>query len=122
MFRYQTAVIELNSRAVIGWSIKSTITTAVVMDALIVAVWRRCKDNHSVPSVSRQGNCWDNAVVESFFSKLKKERIKLRTCDSRQEAKSDVFGYIEVFFNRVRRRSQPDQMRPLCVRATSVPI
>ena len=52
--------------------------------------------------MSRRGNCWDNAVAESFFSSLKKERVKRRICASRQEAKSDVFDYIEGFYNLVR--------------------
>jgi putative transposase len=62
--------------------------------------------------MSRRGNCWDNAVSESFFSDLKKARIKRRIYASRQEAKSDVFGYIEVFYNRVRRYRHLDQMSP----------
>ena len=74
---------------------------------------RWCKDNQLVPSMSRRGNCWDNAVVESFFSSLKKERIKRRIYASRQEAKSDVFDYIEGFYNRVRRHSHLDQLSPL---------
>ena len=74
---------------------------------------RWCKDNRLVPSMSRRGNCWDNAVAESFFSNLKKERIKRRIYASRQEAKSDVFDYIEGFYNRVRRHSHLDQMSPL---------
>ena len=74
---------------------------------------RWCKDNYLVPSMSRPGNCWDNAVVESFFSSLKKERIKRRIYASRQQAKSDVFDYIEGFYNRVRRHSHLDQLSPL---------
>lgn len=134
---YLTVVIDLYSRAVVGWSMKSTMATALVLDALMMAVWRRrpqtpvmihsdqgsqfgsdefnrwCKDNQLVPSMSRRGNCWDNAVAESFFSNLKKERIKRRIYASRQEAKSDVFDYIEGFYNRVRRHSHLDQMSPL---------
>jgi len=63
--------------------------------------------------MSRRGNYWDNAVAESFFSNLKKERIKRRIYATRQEAKSDVFDYIESFYNRVRRHSHLDQMSPL---------
>ena len=74
---------------------------------------RWCKDNQLVPSMSRRGNCWDSAVVESFFSSLKKERIKRRIYASRQKAKSDVFDYIEGFYNRVRRHSHLDQVSPL---------
>jgi putative transposase len=134
---YLTVVIDLYSRAVVGWSMKSTMATELVLDALMMAVWRRCpktpvmihsdqgsqfgsdefnrwcKDNRLVPSMSRRGNCWDNAVAESFFSSLKKERIKRRIYASRQEAKSDVFDYIEGFYNRVRRHSHLDQMSPL---------
>jgi putative transposase len=134
---YLTVVIDLYSRAMVGWSMKSTMATELVLDALMMAVWRRrpktpvmihsdqgsqfgsddfsrwCKDNQLVPSMSRRGNCWDNAVAESFFSNLKKERIKRRIYASRQEAKSDVFDYIEGFYNRVRRHSHLDQMGPL---------
>ena len=132
-----TVVIDLYSRAVVGWSMNSTISTALVLDALMMAVWRRrpktpvmmhsnqgsqfgsddfnrwCKDNQLVPSMSCRGNCWDNAVAESFFSSLKKERIKRRIYASRQDAKSDVFDYIEVFYNRVRRHSHVGQLSPL---------
>ena len=134
---YLTVVIDLYSRAVVGWSMKSTMATELVLDALMMAVWRRrpktpvmihsdqgsqfgsdefnrwCKDNQLVPSMSRRGNCWDNAVAESLFSSLKKERIKRRIYASRQEAKSDVFDYIEGFYNRVRRHSHLDQLSPL---------
>lgn len=134
---YLTVVIDLYSRAVVGWSMNSTMATELVLDALMMAVWRRrpktpvmihsdqgsqfgsvdfnrwCKDNHLVPSMSRRGNCWDNAVAESFFSSLKKERIKRRIYATRQEARSDVFDYIEGFYNRVRRHSHLDQLSPL---------
>ena len=119
---YLAVVIDLYSRAVVGWSMKSTMATELVLDALMMAVWRRrpktpvmihsdqgsqfgsddfnrwCKDNQLVPSMSRRGNCWDNAVAESFFSSLKKERIKRHIYATRQDAKSDVFDYIESFF------------------------
>ena len=133
---YLTVVIDLYSRAVVGWSMKSTMATALLLDALMMAVWRRrrktpvlihsdqgsqlgsddfnrwCKDNQLVPSMSCGGNCWDNAVAESFFSSLKKERIKRRIYASRQDAKSDVFDYIEGFYNRVRRHSHLGQLSP----------
>ena len=134
---YLTVVIDLYSRAVVGWSMNSTMATELVLDALMMAVWRRrpktpvmihsdqgsqfgsddfnrwCKDNQLVPSMSRRGNCWDNAVAESFFSSLKKERIKRHIYATRQDAKSDVFDYIEGFYNRVRRHSHLDQLSPL---------
>jgi putative transposase len=130
-------VIDLNSRIVVGWSMKSTMTTELALDALMMACWRRrpknpviihsdqgsqfgsdefnrwCQDNALRPSMSRRGNCWDNAVAESFFSSLKKERIKRQIYASRQEAQSDVFDYIEGFYNRVRRHSYLDLLRPL---------
>ena len=115
----------------------SNMVTELVLDALMMAVWRRrpktavmmhfdqgsqfesdefnrwCKNNKLVPSMSRRGNCWDNAVAESFFSSLKKERIKWRIYAYRQEAKSDVFDYIEDFYNRARRHSHLNQLSPL---------
>ena len=69
---------------------------------------RRCKDKQLVPDMSRRGNCSDNAVDQSFLSKLKKERSKRRLYAARQEAKSDVFDYIEGFYNRVPRHSHLD--------------
>ena len=134
---YLTAVIDLYSRMVVGWSMNSTMATELVLDALTMAVWRRrpktpvmkhcdqgsqfgsddfarwCKDNQLVPSMSRRGNCWDNAVAESFFSSLKNERIKRQIYATRQDAKSDVFDYIEGFYNRIRRHSHLDQLSPL---------
>ena len=134
---YLTVVIDLYSRRVVGWAMGSSMATELVLDALMMAVWRRrpkapvmihsdqgsqfgsddfnrwCKDNRLVPSMSRRGNCWDNAVAESFFSSLKKERIKRRIYPTRDDAKSDVFDYIEGFYNRVRRHSHLDQLSPM---------
>lgn len=134
---YLAVVIGLYSRRVVGWAMDSHMATELVLDALMMAVWRRrpnahvmihsdqgsqfgsddfnrwCKDNRLVPGMSRRGNCWDNAVVESFFSSQKKERIKRRIYPSRDEARSDVFDYIESFYNRVRRHSHLDQLSPM---------
>jgi putative transposase len=134
---YLTVVIDLYSRRVVGWAMSSSMATEVVLDALIMAVWRRrpktpvmihsdqgsqfgsddfnrwCKDNRLVPSMSRRENCWDNAVAESFSSSLKKERIKRRIYPTRADARSDVFDYIEGFYNRVRRHSHFDQLSPM---------
>ena len=63
--------------------------------------------------MSRRGNCYDNAVAESFFSSLKKERIKRKIYGTREEAKSEIFEYIEVFYNRKRRHSHLDQLSPM---------
>jgi putative transposase len=121
---YLAVVIDLYSRAVVGWSMKSTMATEIVLDALLMAVWRRrpkkpiiihsdqgsqfysddfarwCKEHQLVPSMSRRGNCYDNAVAESFFNNLKKERVKRKIYAAREEARSDIFDYIEVFYSR----------------------
>jgi putative transposase len=133
---YLAVVLDLHSRAVVGWSMGSRMQTGLVLDALTMAVWRRrpkdsviihsdqgsqfgsdefnrwCKDNRLSPSMSRRGNCWDNAVAESFFSNLKSERIKRRIYSTRAEAKSEIFDYIEGFYNRVRRHKHLDQLSP----------
>jgi|GEM_PF-96440 len=133
---YLAAVLDLHSRAVVGWSMGSRMQTGLVLDALTMAVWRRrpkgsviihsdqgsqfgsdefnrwCKDNRLSPSMSRRGNCWDNAVAESFFSNLKSEQIKKRIYSTRAEAKSEIFDYIEGFYNRVRRHKHLDQLSP----------
>ena len=129
-------VLDLHSRAVVGWSMKPTIAKEVVLDALMMAVWRRkptqevivhsdqgsqygsddwkrfCDANKLLPSMSRRGNCWDNAVAESFFSSLKKERIRKRIYKTRDLARADVFDYIEVFYNRTRRHSHLGGVSP----------
>ena len=63
--------------------------------------------------MSRRGNCWDNAVAESFFSSLKKERIRKQVYKSRKEARSDIFDYIEAFYNRKRRHKHLNQQSPV---------
>lgn len=134
---YLAVVLDLYSRTVVGWAMKPSMATELVLDALMMAVWRRrpkqpviihsdqgsqfgsddftrwCKDNHLLPSMSRRGNCYDNAVAESFFSSLKKERIKRSIYATRAEAKSDIFDYIEGFYNRTRRHSHLGQLSPL---------
>jgi putative transposase len=134
---YLAVVIDLYSRAVVGWSMKPTMATELALDALMMAVWRRkpkqpviihsdqgsqfgsddftrwCKDNRLTPSMSRRGNCYDNAVVESFFSSLKKERIKRKIYPTREEAKTEILEYIEVFYNRTRRHSYLNQLSPM---------
>ena len=115
---------------------KPTLARALVLDALLMAVcrrqprdtvlvhsdqgsqygsddWRRsCQANHLEPSMSRRGNCWDNAVAESFFSSLKKERVKKRIYKTRALARADVFEYIEMFYNRTRRHSHLGGISP----------
>jgi putative transposase len=71
------------------------------------------KANNFVASMSRRGNCHDNAVVESFFQLLKRERIKRRVYNTREEARADIFNYIEMFYNPVRRHSNNGGMSPV---------
>lgn len=75
--------------------------------------WRRfCRKNRLEPSMSRRGNCWDNAVAESFFASLKKERIKKRIYTTREMATIDVSDYIESFYNPQCRHSHIGGVRP----------
>ncbi|BCQ53382.1 putative transposase [Burkholderia sp. SJZ115] len=115
---------------------KPTLARELVLDALLMAIvrrqpkqsvlvhsdqgsqygsdeWRRfCQSHKLEPSMSRRGNCWDNAVAESFFSSLKKERIRKRIYKTRDMARADVFDYIEVFYNRTRRHSHLGGLSP----------
>ncbi|MCT2386551.1 IS3 family transposase [Erwinia pyrifoliae] len=133
---YLAVVIDLFARNVVGWSMKPTLSRELALDALMMAVWRRkpdgevivhsdqgsqygsddwqrfCRANNLVPSMSRRGNCWDNAVAESFFSSLKKERIRKRMYKTRELARADIFDYIEVFYNRARRHSHLGGVSP----------
>ena len=133
---YLAVVMDLFARKVVGWSMKPTLAKELVVDALLMAVWRRkpqhqvlvhsdqgsqygsdawlrfCREHNLQPSMSRRGNCWDNAVVESFFSSLKKERIRKRIYKTRDIARADVFDYIEVFYNRKRRHSHLGGVSP----------
>ena len=133
---YLAVVIDLYSRAVVGWSMKSTLAKEIVLDAILMAVWRRkptkpviihsdqgsqyssdewkrfCEQHQLQASMSRRGNCYDNAVAESFFSSLKKERIRNHVYHTRDKARADIFDYIEVFYNRARRHSHLNGMTP----------
>jgi putative transposase len=135
-FLYLAVVIDLFSRKVVGWAMGSMMKTELVLTALRNALWRRrpqgivtvhsdqgsqfnsdawtrfCRDHRVERSMSRRGNCYDNAVVESLFSSLKKERVRGRTYFSRDEARADVFDYIEVFYNRKRRHSKLGMISP----------
>lgn len=134
---YLAVVIDLYSRAVIGWSMNSRMESELVTQALLAAVWRRKPKNtvlihsdqgsqftgyewqdflaeHNLkPSMSRKGNCHDNAVAESFFQLLKRERVKKKIYPSREKARLDIFDYIEMFYNSKRKHSQADDMPPL---------
>jgi putative transposase len=134
---YVSVVIDLFSRRVVGWSMSAGMTAQLVADALLMAVWRRGKPNkllhHSdqgsqyaseqfqrlmadsgiVCSMSRSGNVWDNAAMESFFSSLKTERTARKIYFTRDEAKADVFDYIERFYNAIRRHSTIGYVSPV---------
>ena len=133
---YLSAVIDLHSRMVVGWSMSERLDRGLVLDALSMAIGRRNPEpgliHHSDRgiqyasndyqkalaeqkmrcSMSRKGDCWDNAVVESFFSTLKTERVHRRLYRSREEARRDIFDYIEVFYNRVRIHSTLGHLSP----------
>jgi putative transposase len=133
---YLAVVVDLYARKVVGWSMKPTLGRELALDALLMAVLRRkpgnrvivhsdqgsqygsddfkrfCMAHNLEPSMSRRGNCWDNAVAESFFSSLKKERIRTRIYKTRELARADVFDYIEVFYNRTRRHSHLGGISP----------
>jgi putative transposase len=126
---FLAVVLDLYSRKVVGWSMNANMTAQLVIDALLMAIWRRGKPvellHHSdqgsqytcedfqrflasqgiVCSMSRKGDCWDNAAIESFFSTLKRERVYRREYRMRDEARADVFDYIERFYNPRRRHS-----------------
>jgi putative transposase len=126
---YLAAVEDLFSRKIVGWSMSERIDSRLVVDALEMAIGRelpgedlvahsdrgvqyasehyqRLLRKHAVTcSMSRKGNCWDNAPMESFFATLKKELVHHEHYATRQEARQSLFEYIETFYNRVRRHS-----------------
>lgn len=134
---FLAAVLDLFSRQVVGWSMSRRMTTDLVLNALLMAVWKRKPANevlvHSDQgsqfssedwqsflrthrlkgSMSRRGNCHDNAVAESFFQLLKRERIKRKVYATREQARSDVFEYIEMFYNSKRRHSHAGGLSPV---------
>jgi putative transposase len=133
---YLAVVVDLFARKVVGWSMKPSLSKELALDALLMAVWRRkptgrvvvhsdqgsqygsddfkrfCQAHNLEPSMSRRANCWDNAVAESFFSSLKKERIRKRIYKTRDLARADIFDYIEAFYNRTRRHSHLGGVSP----------
>jgi putative transposase len=133
---YVAAVLDLFSRRVVGWSMSASMTAQLVTDALTMAIWRRGKpetllhhsdrgsqytseqfqrllaDHGITCSMSRSGNVWDNAAMESFFSSLKFERTARRTYRTRDEARTDVFDYLERFYNPKRRHSTLGYLAP----------
>lgn len=134
---YLCAILDLYSRAVVGWSMSERMKGELVSDALEMALMRRAPEEgvllHSdqgsqytsevyqktlkkhgmVCSMSRKGCCWDNAVSESFFHSLKTERTHHENYRTRAQAQLQVFDYIEVFYNRRRRHSTLGYQAPL---------
>lgn len=126
---YVAVVLDLFSRRIVGWSMQSSMTSQLVADALMMAVWRRGRPrevlHHSdqgsqytsehfqkllveqgiVCSMSRAGEVWDNSAMESFFSSMKTERMGRKVYRTRDQARADVFDYIERFYNPMRRHS-----------------
>lgn len=134
---YLAVVLDLFSRQVIGWSMQSRMEAGLAIDALLMAVWRRqpksevtihsdqgsqfsslewqsfLKAHNLIASMSRRGNCYDNAVAESFFQLLKRERIRRRIYLDREEARRDIFDYIELFYNPKRRHGHANGLAPV---------
>ena len=134
---YVAAVIDLFSRRVVGWSMSTSMTAQLVTDALLMAIWRRGKpdallhhsdqgsqytseqfralmaDNGVTCSMSRSGNVWDNAAMESFFSTLKTERTERKVYRSHNQARADIFDFIERFYNAKRRHSTIGYLSPI---------
>jgi putative transposase len=134
---YVAVVLDLYSRRIVGWSMSATMAAELVTDALVMAIWRRGRPrellHHSdrgsqytseqcqrlmaehgvLCSLSRSGNVWDNAAVESFFSSLKTERTARKVYRSRDQARADVFDYIERFYNPRRRHSTLGYVSPV---------
>ena len=133
---YLAAIMDCYSRLVVGWSLADHMRTELCVDALVDAVTKRrpgpglvhhsdrgsqytshdyqklLRDNHMVCSMSRKGNCWDNAVAESFWATLKRELTDDMAWESKAELEAALFEYIEVYYNRKRLHSSIDYMTP----------
>lgn len=134
---YLAVVIDLHSRQVVGWAMTSRLNSKLVTTALDQALRRRSirpglmhhsdrdclyqsaaykhllAENEMVSSMSRKGNCYDNACVESFFGSLKNEMVAFERFASREEARQKIFAWIEVFYNRIRRHSTLGYLSPV---------
>jgi len=134
---YLAVVMDLFSRRIIGWSMSDSLQSQLVLDALMMATAARQPGDdllhhsdrgsqyasdafqellrrHTIScSMSRKGNCWDNAPVESFFGKLKTEWVHGKTYPTRQAAETDVFKYIELFYNRKRKHAALGYLSPV---------
>lgn len=141
---YLASILDLYSRAIVGWSMSKTLDSQLAMSALTMAVHQRrstAKILHSdqgstyaaanyrrlmcqygiQQSMSRKGDCWDNAPMESFFHTLKTELVMHCDYKTREEARASIFEYIEVFYNRQRRHSTVQYKAPLAFETMSNP-
>ena len=133
---YLATVMDLFSRQIVGWSLQNRMTRKLVSDALLMAICRRrpspgllfhsdrgsqycssefqnlLKTHKIVSSMSRKGDCWDNAVIERFFGSLKSERVNFRNYSTREAAKQDIIEWIEMFYNSKRRHSYLGYVSP----------
>ena len=129
-------VIDLFFRRVVGWSMDKTMDRYLVINALLMAVWQRkpkyevlvhsdqgsqyassdylafMRAHNLMPSMSRRGNCHDNAVAESFFATFKKRVTKRKIYSTREEAKGEIFNFIEMFYNPIKRHSHTGGVSP----------
>jgi putative transposase len=134
---YLAVLLDLYSRRVVGWAMSERIDQQLVLDALKMALGQcraqaglihhtdqgrqysstayveTLKGHGMIQSMSRKGNCYDNAVAESFFSSLKNEMVNHCSFKTREEARTAVFEYIEVFYNRQRRHQSLDYLSPV---------
>lgn len=134
---FLAVVIDLFSRQVIGWSMRPSMHVDLVLKALVSAVWRRKPEGKVIvhsdqgsqyssyewqdflkahdleASMNCRRNCHDNAVAESFFQLLKRERIKRKTYPTREAARQDIFDYIEMFYNPVRKHGCNGNLSPI---------
>ena len=134
---YLAVVMDLFSRKIVGWAMSENIDSALVQSAMKMALLHRrpgeglihhsdrgvqyaagdfqdlLDDNNVICSMSRKGNCWDNACVESFFGSLKSEWIKEQIYETFEDGKKDIFNYIEMFYNRKRRHKTLGNVSPV---------
>ena len=135
-FLYVATVMDLFSRCIVGWSMDKNMDKHLVIKALLMAVYQRqpkadvmvhsdqgsqygsadylafMKEHNLVPSMSRAGNCHDNAVAESFFATIKKRIVKRKIYSTREDAKAEIFNFIEMFYNPRKRHSHTGGVSP----------
>ena len=135
-FLYLATVMDLFSRRIVGWSMDKNMDKQLVIKALLMAVYQRqpksevmvhsdqgsqygsadylafMKEHNLVPSMSRRGNCHDNAVAESFFATIKKHIVRKKIYTTRNDAKAEIFNFLEMFYNPKKRHSHTGGISP----------